>query len=66
MSCGCGKLSKTDRTKNDHKRGQIRALAVREAKRSGEVMVFFLCSDWEFARLSDFNEDGKREIEYLF
>ena len=60
MGCGCGK----NREKNA-KKEQVRRLAVEYQKKHGGVIVFYLCNDYDFTELENFNENGKREIEYI-
>jgi hypothetical protein len=61
MSCGCGKLKE-----KNLKREQVRELAIKYQKEHGGIIVFFLCSDYDFTELENFTDDGeKREIEYI-
>ncbi len=62
MSCGCGRLK--GRAK-DMKKEQVLALARREHRGTGRVIVFFRCTDYDFTTLDKFEPNGKRVIEYI-
>jgi hypothetical protein len=47
------------------KREAVRKLAFAQAKEAGGVVVFYRCSDWDFAPLESFNPEGKAEVEYI-
>jgi hypothetical protein len=62
MSCGC----KGKNSEQNAKKEQVRRLAVEYQKKHGGVIVFYLCSDYDFTELENFTDDGKkREIEYI-
>jgi len=58
--CGC-KQKPIDYEKRD----AIKKLAIAEQKRTGEIIVFFRCSDYDFTTLQNFDKNGKTEIEYF-
>jgi hypothetical protein len=58
MGCGCVKESKA-------RRAAIRKLAVAHAQGTGGVVVFYRCTDYDFAPLEAFTPAGKAEVEYI-
>ncbi|MDR1347350.1 MAG: hypothetical protein LBJ63_02820 [Prevotellaceae bacterium] len=62
MGCGCKGKNKEKNAKKD----MVRKLAGEYQKKHGGVIVFYLCSDYDFTELENFINDGKkREIEYI-
>jgi hypothetical protein len=60
MGCDCGKIKK-----ENVKKQQVLELAKKYQKEHGGVIVFYLCSDYDFTELENFNEENKTEIEYI-
>jgi hypothetical protein len=60
MGCGCGKNKE-----QNAKKERVRELAVKYQQQHGGVVVFYLCNDYDFTELENFNDDGKTEIEYI-
>jgi hypothetical protein len=62
MGCGCKGKNK----EKNAKKQRIYELAKNYQKKHGGVIVFYLCSDYDFTELENFTNDGKkREIEYI-
>jgi hypothetical protein len=61
MACNCKGKNK----EKNVNRERIRELAVKYQQQHGGIIVFYLCSDYDFTELENFNENGKTEIEYI-
>jgi hypothetical protein len=60
QDCGChGVLLQSAQ------RGIVRRIALDYVKKTGNAVVFYKCSEWNFALLADFIPDGKSNIEYI-
>jgi hypothetical protein len=62
MSCGCGKKAAPE---SERRRQAVRRLAVAHAQKTGGVVVFYRCSDYDFTEIENFDKEGKRDVEYL-
>jgi hypothetical protein len=52
-------------SKSRERREAVRKLAVEHARRTGEVVVLYRCSDYDFTTIGEFKAAGKADVEYI-